>query len=157
MTFAAIGTPILRRSSLREIIDEFRVTFADAWPGVALHSGSADAAVCVDRDMLRQILVNLCNNSARAIDGSGTVTFAIHKDGRRAALDVSDTGTGIAESLRERVFDPYVTTRNVGEGMGLGLSISRKIMLDHGGDLQLLATSEAGTTFRITFGDTDCN
>jgi C4-dicarboxylate-specific signal transduction histidine kinase len=41
--------------------------------------------------------------------------------------------------------------------MGLGLSISRKILLDHGGDLQLLNTSEAGTTFRITFGENECS
>jgi signal transduction histidine kinase len=157
MTFAAIGTPILRRVSLREMIEEFRTTFANAWPAVTLRAGGTDAVVCADRDMLRQILVNLCTNSARAIVGSGTVTFEIHREGKSVALDVSDTGTGIAESMRARVFDPYVTTRNIGEGMGLGLSISRKIMLDQGGDLQLLATSRAGTTLRITFGENECN
>lgn len=85
------------------------------------------------------------------------MTFVILGSGRSVALDVSDDGHGIAESLRDRVFDPYVTTQEVGEGMGLGLSISRKILLDHGGDLQLLATSETGTTFRITFGESECS
>jgi signal transduction histidine kinase len=156
-SFAAIGAPVLRRVSLGALIDEFCATFADAWPGVTLRFAGGDEAVCADRDMLRQVLVNLCSNSALAIDGAGSVTFAIAGRGRSVALDVTDTGGGIAESLRARVFDPYVTTRKSGEGTGLGLSISRKIMIDHGGDLQLLSTDSSGTTFRLTFGASECN
>jgi len=61
-------------------------------------------------------------------------------------LDVADNGPGIPPEIRPRVFEPYVTTRRVGEGMGLGLAISKKILLDHGGDLEVLASSGAGTT-----------
>jgi len=150
-SFAAIGTPVLRRESLRAIVEELCATFADAWPDMTLRCSTGDAAVCVDRDMLRQVLVNLCSNSALA--GATSITFTI----ARQQLDVSDDGGGIAESLRAHVFDPYVTTRRSGEGMGLGLAISRKIMIDHGGDLQLAATSPSGTTFRITFGVVECN
>jgi two-component system, NtrC family, sensor kinase len=57
----------------------------------------------------------------------------------------------VPPEIRPRIFEPYVTTRQVGEGMGLGLAISRKILLDHGGDLELLGSSGAGTTFRLTF------
>lgn len=156
-SFAAIGTPVLRAVSLGAMIEEFCTTFAQAWPNVALRFDGGDATVCADRDMLRQVLVNLCTNSHRAIDGNGSVTFALARRGSAVALDVSDTGGGIPESLRARVFDPYVTTRKTGEGMGLGLSISRKIMLDHGGDLQLLSTTAYGTTFRLTFGDGECS
>lgn len=156
-SFAAVGTPVLRALSLGKTIEEFCATFADAWPHVTLHFRGGDAAVCADRDLLRQVLVNLCTNSGAAIEGSGTVTFALASRARSVALYVSDTGGGIPESLRARVFDPYVTTRKSGEGMGLGLSISRKIMLDHGGDLQLVATSPAGTTFRLMFGDAECS
>ena len=105
--------------------------------------------------MLRQVLVNLCSNSAGA--GAQHVAFWIAKNGARVLLDVRDDGTGVPPALRARVFDPYVTTRKIGEGMGLGLSISRKLMLDHGGDLVLLDTSEKGTVFRLTFGEIDCN
>jgi signal transduction histidine kinase len=156
-TFAAIGKPVLRPVSLREMVEEFCATFAHAWPDMALRFTGGDAEVCADRDMVRQVLVNLCTNSHRAVDGSGSVTFAIARRGTETALDVSDTGGGIPPSLRARVFDPYVTTRKMGEGMGLGLSISRKIMLDHGGDLQLLDTSPGGTTFRLTFRRTECS
>jgi signal transduction histidine kinase len=158
-SFAGIGTPMLRRESLGQMLEEFCTTFANAWPETRLEDsgGDANAAIyiCVDRDMFRQVLVNLCSNSARA--GASSVRFLIIHNGSRVMLEVQDNGSGIAESLRARVFDPYVTTRRIGEGMGLGLSISRKVMLDHGGDLVLGATSPFGTTFRVMFGAETCN
>lgn len=154
-SFGGVGKPVLRRESLGEIVEELCRTFAMAWPSMTLQDSGGDAIVCADRDMLRQVLVNLCSNSAGA--NSTRVTFTIVKNGARVVLDVRDDGAGIPPSLRARVFDPYVTTRRIGEGMGLGLSISRKVMLDHGGDLELLDTSERGTAFRITFGDASCN
>lgn len=153
-SFAGVGKPVLRRESLGEMVQEFCTTFSNAWPDVALRDTGGDAVVCADRDMVRQVLVNLCSNSARA--GARAVSFAIVKNGARVLLDVRDDGSGVPDSLRARVFDPYVTTRRIGEGMGLGLSISRKVMLDHGGDLELAHTSPAGTTFRVTFGGDSC-
>lgn len=153
-SFAGIGKPVLRRESLGEMVEEFCATFANAWPGMTLRDGGLDAIVCIDRDMFRQILVNLCSNSAGA--GAKRVQFAIVKSGSRVHLDVRDDGSGIPEPLPARIFDPYVTTKKIGEGMGLGLAISRKVMIDHGGDLQLAGTSEKGTTFRVTFGDDEC-
>ncbi len=153
-SFAGVGKPALRRESLGEMIEEFCATFTNAWPGLALRDGGLDAIVCVDRDMFRQVLVNLCSNSAGA--GAKTVTFSIVKSGARVSLDVRDDGGGVPEPLRARIFDPYVTTRKIGEGMGLGLSISRKVMIDHGGDLQLAGTGAAGTTFRVVFGEDAC-
>jgi signal transduction histidine kinase len=150
-TFAGLGAPVLRRESLHDVVREFCTVFAGAWPGVELRDRGGDAEVCADRDMVRQVLVNLCTNSASA--GAKSVVFAI--SGR--ALEVRDDGAGVPESLRARIFDPYVTTRRIGDGMGLGLSISRKVMLDHGGDLVLASTSAAGTTFRLQFGDAACS
>ncbi len=150
-SFGGLGKPVLRRESLGQMIEEFCATFANAWPSLALQDGGGDAIVCVDRDMLRQVLVNLCSNSAKA--DARNVAFSIVRNGSHVLLDLRDNGSGIPSSLRARVFDPYVTTRKVGEGMGLGLSISRKLMLDHGGDLVLLDTSEKGTTFRLIFGE----
>ncbi len=155
-SFGGMGSPLLRRESLGQLVEEFCTTFANAWPSLRLEDGGGDAVVCVDRDMLRQVLVNLCTNSARAVGEDGRVLFSIVKNGPRVELDVRDNGSGIPSSLRGRVFDPYVTTRRIGEGMGLGLSISRKVMLDHGGDLLLLDSSAAGTVFRIVFGEGAC-
>jgi len=153
-SFAGIGKPVLRRESLGQMIEEFCTTFANAWAGMELNDSGGDAVVCVDRDMFRQVLVNLCSNSARA--GAASMRFMIVRNGPVVLLDARDNGSGIPDSLRARVFDPYVTTRRIGEGMGLGLSISRKVMLDHGGDLVLASTSSSGTTFRVVFGAATC-
>ena len=150
-TFAGVGKPTLREESLRSIVDEFCATFARAWDGMELRCGDVkDASVCVDRDMLRQVLVNLCTNSAHA--GAKSVTFATSRN----TIEVRDDGSGIPASLRDRVFDPYVTSRRMGEGMGLGLSISRKVMLDHGGDLEVAESTSEGTVMRVTFGVSEC-
>ena len=144
-SFAAVAAPVLRNEELNHLVAEFCTTFANAWPGVALRFvEGANVTVMVDRDMLRQVLANLCTNSAKA--GARSVTFAV----KGAEIDVTDDGAGIPESIRPRIFDPYITTRKVGEGMGLGLAISRKILLDHGGDLTLAETSAGRTTFRLT-------
>lgn len=152
-SFAGLAKPVLRKESLGQLVEEFCSTFAGAWKGVELSDGGSDAVVCADRDMVRQVLVNLCTNSAKA--GAKRVSFAIYRGGK-VTLEVRDDGGGIPRSLHARVFDPYVTTRRIGEGMGLGLSISRKVMLDHGGDLVLADTSEKGTAFKLVFGGEPC-
>lgn len=153
-SFAGLARPVLRKESLGQLVEEFCSTFAGAWKEMELADGGSDAVICADRDLIRQVLVNLCTNSAKA--GAKKVSFAIYRGGR-ATLEVRDDGGGIPRPLQARVFDPYVTTRRIGEGMGLGLSISRKVMLDHGGDLLLAESSEKGTAFRLVFGGEPCN
>jgi signal transduction histidine kinase len=149
-SFGALAEPVLQEVRLDELVGEFCDTFAGAWPSLALRFDRPSSPVVVraDRDLLRQVLVNLCTNSARA--SAAAVKLSITRDGERVALYASDSGSGIPDSVRPRIFDPYVTTRKIGEGMGLGLAISRKILLDHGGDLDIIASSANGTTFRLT-------
>jgi len=151
-SFATIGQPLLRAEELERMLGEFCEMFGGAWPNLTLRlaPGSGVTRVNADRDLLRQVLVNLCANSAHATKGNGRVDFTITRAGDRVFVDVSDTGSGIAPSIQPRIFEPYVTTRRIGDGMGLGLAISRKILLDHGGDLTLLSTSPTGSTFRLT-------
>jgi two-component system nitrogen regulation sensor histidine kinase NtrY len=146
-SFAAIGAPQLHRADLDALLREFASTFATAWP-LSLSVEGEGCEVRVDRGMLRQVLVNLCTNSARA--SASAVRFRLACDRALARIEISDDGKGVPEPVRGRLFQPYVTTRRVGEGMGLGLSISKKIMLDQGGDLTLGSTSERGTTFVLT-------
>ena len=150
-SFARLGEPRLEPHDLRDVVEEFVRTFDRAWPLTRLDIEPAACDSCmvrIDREMLRQVLVNLCNNSAMA--GAARVAFRAHDDGSRVSLDVADDGGGMDPSVRARLFEPYTTTRPIGEGMGLGLAISKKIMLDHSGDLELLDASP-GTTFRLTF------
>ncbi|HEV7505952.1 MAG TPA: HAMP domain-containing sensor histidine kinase [Thermoanaerobaculia bacterium] len=155
-SFARLSLPRPAVHDLGPVVEEFVATFAAAWPNLTLRyePPGRPLPAALDRDMLRQVLVNLCDNSALAIrstgEAPGTVTLRPGETEASVILDVTDDGPGIPPEIRSRVFEPYVTTRRVGEGMGLGLAISKKILLDHGGDLEVLASSEAGTTFRLT-------
>ncbi len=163
-SFARLPQPRVAVHDLGAVVEEFVGTFGGAWPNLALRfeSPGKPLPAALDRDMLRQVLVNLCDNSSLAIkshgdgaqeegDNRGTVTLRPGEVGRNVFLDVADDGPGIPPEIRPRVFEPYVTTRQVGEGMGLGLAICKKILLDHGGDLEIAGSSGAGTTFRLTF------
>ena len=159
-SFARLPQPRPAVHDLGGVVEEFVGTFAGAWANLTLRfePPGKPLPAALDRDMLRQVLVNLCDNSSLAIkaqpagtEGKGTVTLRPGEAGRNVFLDVADDGPGIAPEVRSRVFEPYVTTRQVGEGMGLGLAICKKILLDHGGDLELAGSSGAGTTFRLTF------
>ena len=151
-SFAMLSPPRLVLLDLARFLEDFAVTFATAWPGLRLESqGGERCEVMMDANLMRQLLVNLANNSAQALDGrTGLLRLRAWREGKQVLADVADDGPGIPESVRDRLFEPYTTTRQIGEGMGLGLSICKKIMLDHGGDLDFVS-SERGATFRLTF------
>jgi signal transduction histidine kinase len=150
-SFATIPKPRPRPIDVARFVSDFATSFGPAWPGVELIArGDGPAMVSADGDMLRQVLVNLTNNSALAIrERGGTVTFTV-RAAEHVTVDVTDSGPGVAAEIRNRLFEPYTTTRGIGEGMGLGLAISKKILLDHGGDLDYVSNGE-GATFRLTF------
>jgi nitrogen fixation/metabolism regulation signal transduction histidine kinase len=152
-SFARLPRPEKRRWDLARLLDDFVTTFALAWPNLALVFAlpAEPVEAEADRDMLRQVLVNLCDNSSLALgDRKGRAVFDVATERESVLLRVADDGPGVAREVRRRLFEPYTTTRKIGHGMGLGLAISKKILLDHGGDLELEATSDEGTTFRIT-------
>jgi two-component system, NtrC family, nitrogen regulation sensor histidine kinase NtrY len=150
VSLAAIRQPRLVVHDVAALVEDFAVNFEPMWPRLRLSVGAADGdcRAALDRDMVRQVLVNLCNNSAHA--GSANLRIAAQRRNGLVAIDVSDDGPGVSDEVRTRLFEPYTTTRAIGDGMGLGLSISKKIMLDHGGDLEWLESTR-GATFRMTF------
>ena len=156
-SFARLPPPCLERHDLGRLAGDFADLFAAAWPEltVRLTPPARPFEARVDPEMLRQALVNLGDNSAQALRDQGrtdgTLTLSLAETDEGIALDVADDGPGVPDALRGRLFEPYATSRRIGEGMGLGLAIARKVLLDQGGDLELLHTSEAGTTFRLLF------
>ncbi|MHC1789423.1 ATP-binding protein [Solidesulfovibrio sp.] len=100
--------------------------------------------VMADPDRLAQAVLNLCLNAVQAMDGGGVMGLAVGlgPDGR-AYLEVTDTGGGIDPADRDRIFDPYFTTK--ARGTGLGLPIAHKIVAAHDGEIRLLARPEGGT------------
>jgi two-component system nitrogen regulation sensor histidine kinase NtrY len=159
VAFAALPSPVLRTCDLAQFATDFCTLFAPNWPQLTLRIGELERGICARADaaMLRQVLVNLCNNSALAIGagGKGNVALSVSRQETTAALDVSDDGPGIPAEVRRRLFQPYTTTRKIGEGIGLGLAISKKILLDHDGDLELLPSGR-GTTFRLILPRVEC-
>lgn len=101
-----------------------------------------------------QILVNLISNAAKAIkargDGfEGEIVVGSVNEGDRVYLTVKDNGVGMDESVLTRIFDPFYTTRDVGEGMGLGLSICHTIMESHKGEIRVESELGVGTVFTL--------
>lgn len=102
-----------------------------------------------DADQLRQVLVNLLLNSAQAMAGEGQVQIDLGCDSEGCTLTVRDNGPGIPESMRESIFEPFVTSKGRGEGTGLGLSVCRKLIENHGGRITLVPANGGGATFNI--------
>jgi signal transduction histidine kinase len=98
---------------------------------------------------LNQVWTNLLDNAIDALGESGTITVTTRRDDDCALIDISDDGPGIPPDVRERVFDSFFTTKDVGRGMGLGLATAMRIVVDrHDGSLRL--DSEPGrTTFHV--------
>ncbi len=100
-------------------------------------------------NQLNQVFMNLINNAAQAIAGSGVITLRTRRDGDEIIAEIIDTGKGIAAQHLERIFDPGFTTKGVGVGTGLGLSISYNIVLQHRGRIEVESEVGKGTTMRI--------
>ena len=101
-----------------------------------------------DRDRIKQVLLNLVLNAIQAMPGGGKLTLGASVSGRALILDVSDTGSGIAPEVLPRLFEPYVTTK--AKGLGLGLAIARRIVEAHGGTIEGGSRPEGGSRFRVS-------
>lgn len=109
--------------------------------GAALHV-DADVSLVVlgDETLLRHAVTNLAVNAVQALadhPGLREVWLRVEREDERGVIVVEDTGPGIPAEVRPRLFEPFFTTRDVGEGMGLGLAISQGITEEHGGELRI--------------------
>ncbi len=112
----------------------------------------ADVAPLVgDPSLLRQVVVNLTTNAAQAIgDGAGTITVTLARDGLEGVrLSIADTGCGMDDATVNRVFEPFFTTRPVGGGSGLGLSVAHGIVVSHRGRIEVRSKPGAGSEFEV--------
>ena len=98
---------------------------------------------------MNQVFMNLLTNATDAIEGEGKITIKTESDGEMATISFTDTGSGMPESVRRPIFDPFYTTKEIGSGTGLGLSIGYGIIEKHGGSIDVESVEGEGTTFRI--------
>jgi signal transduction histidine kinase len=103
----------------------------------------------IDAGQIRQCLINLVRNAADAVavKGKGWVILRTRRDGDRAVIEVEDSGVGIASDVLPRLFDPFFSTKDGGNG--LGLALTQQIVRDHGGDVDVASTLGRGTTFTV--------
>lgn len=121
--------------------------------------------IMADPTEIYQIVMNLCTNAAHAMaDRSGVLTVGLDnfelqqpqtaygitiQPGNYLRLTIGDTGSGIGPEIMERIFEPYFTTKEVGQGTGLGLALVHGIVKNYGGGIEVFSASGTGTTFRI--------
>ncbi len=126
-----------------------------------------DDSILADSTQINQVMINLCTNAAHAMEDTGGVmtigiqniyldqiSAAVYPDmppGNYVKLTVSDTGPGIDPEIKDRIFDPYFTTKEVGKGSGIGLSVVHGIVKNHSGAISVDSKFGKGTTLSILF------
>ncbi len=125
------------------------------WKGIDVKIEIPDALqVMLSPQRLTQVLLNLVLNAAAALadqPGQRTLTVRAARQGEAfVRIDVEDDGPGVPEALRERIFDPFVTTKDVGSGTGLGLAVCRGIVEGAGGRIAIDASYTKGARFTVT-------
>ncbi len=155
LSFAQAPSSLHSRWSVAEVIDDtivlIRLKLAQS--KIVLRFARPPRPLIIDahKGQIQQVLLNLLINATQAMPAGGTIAVAIATVERGgatcAAIDVTDTGAGIPEKLREKIFDSFLSGRP--DGTGLGLAIAKRILRTHHGDIELVSTSPAGTTMRI--------
>jgi PAS domain S-box-containing protein len=163
--------PILIQPVLKEALKLAQATIPKNIE-VKNHINTDCGMVSADPTQIHQIAMNLITNAFHAVEQTGgTIDIALKETaicsfdekedlpfltipgdilaGRYACITVSDTGTGIDQTLIDKIFDPYFTTKELGKGTGLGLSVVHGIVKEHGGDIRVYSEVGKGTVFHV--------
>ncbi|PIU00464.1 MAG: hypothetical protein COT74_05925 [Bdellovibrionales bacterium CG10_big_fil_rev_8_21_14_0_10_45_34] len=99
---------------------------------------------------INQVFMNILTNAAQAIPGEGEISVATKSKGDFVIVEIADNGEGMSAETQKRIFEPFYTTKPVGEGTGLGLSISYSLIQKHGGKIEVTSKPGKGTKFTIS-------
>ena len=106
--------------------------------------------VHADPDQMSQVLLNLVINAIHAMPEGGTLRIGLRPTGQHMTVTVTDTGHGIPQEDVEKIFLPFFTTKEVGKGTGLGLTVVQGIIQEHGGTIEVSSEPDRGTTFTLS-------
>jgi two-component system NtrC family sensor kinase len=154
LAFGRLPKPKLAHEPVNPMIDALgafvREDLAAKQVKLAIDLGPGDLIALCDPAQLRQCLINLVRNASEAVTskGGGKVTLRTRRAGDRVVIEVEDDGVGIPADVLPRLFDPFFSTKEGGNG--LGLALTQQIVRDHGGDLGVESTVGRGTTFRLS-------
>lgn len=105
--------------------------------------------VCCQPGKLNQVFMNIINNAIQALHGKGEIILKTRKEGEDVLISIADNGKGMSEDVQKRIFEPFYTTKDVGEGTGLGMFIVHGIIDHHKGSIEVESEEGKGTEFRI--------
>lgn len=155
LNYAKESPMVIRESKLTDFIDELVYLFTSdsAWEKIEIikeYDNNVSLVPCDDQQ-IKQVLINILMNAHDAMKGDGKITIQTgHKsinDRPFASISISDTGGGIDPTIIDNIFNPFFTTKE--GGTGLGLAISNKIILNHGGHIQINNLMGKGATFIV--------
>ena len=153
LAFARRKSPDRQAVDLGEIVEDSLEMFQERMTHGRITVEKAIEAdmpsIQADRDQLIQVLINLVMNSLNAMPEGGRLRLSLAREGSHVCLGVSDTGHGMPEEIRSKVFEPFFTTKDFGKGTGLGLTVVKGIIEEHGGTIAVESVVDKGTTFWI--------
>jgi hypothetical protein len=150
---AQFPAPQPRACDLNQVAEEALALFAGRLQGITVQRDleAVLPLVLADPEAIRRALANLIDNAAEAMQGSLLRVLGVHtalsEDGSAVEVAVSDTGHGLTDEIRERLFLPFYSTKH--RGTGLGLSIAAKIVQEHGGSIRAESNSPKGACFLV--------
>jgi two-component system NtrC family sensor kinase len=106
--------------------------------------------VMASTNQMRQVLLNMFKNAKEAMPKGGTLIIRTSREDNKVLIHIQDTGVGIPEEIRNRIFEAFFTTKQKVKGVGLGLSVCYGIIKDHGGEIKVESEEGIGTTFTIS-------
>lgn len=133
---------------IKELVDFIKKEMEIDGIRVLCHVDDQLPRIQLDENLLKQALLNLIKNAQHAMEGGGVLTIDVTHRDDQIQLAIGDTGDGIPLEVREKIFEPYFTTKDT--GTGLGLTVVYKIVKEHGGDIEVTSRPGEGTTFFIS-------
>jgi two-component system NtrC family sensor kinase len=106
--------------------------------------------IMASTNQMRQVMLNLFKNAKEAMPKGGTLFVRTRQEDNKVFIHIQDTGMGIPEEIRDKIFEAFFTTKQKVKGVGLGLSVCYGIIKDHGGEIEVESEKDKGTTFTIS-------
>jgi two-component system NtrC family sensor kinase len=149
-------TPLDLNAVLRKICDAMAPAFDKRNIRLVERFTPTLPRIAGSSDRLQQLFLNLMNNSLDAMSEGGEIQIRTALEGKagkaqRVVVDFTDTGLGMTPDVMSRIFDPLYTTKDRGQGTGLGLVIVSQVVAEHGGTVEVQSELGRGTRFRLTF------
>ncbi|MBI3398901.1 MAG: PAS domain S-box protein [Deltaproteobacteria bacterium] len=153
LDFSGQHEPEFTSVDINGLIEEvlFFLNYAFSKKGIKIEKAfdSDLPRLTLDRHKIQQVFTNILLNAVQAIEGKGEITVKTKLENGWCCVDIEDTGKGIPPNILPRIFDPFVTTKDVGKGTGLGLSVSKGIVDMHDGKIDVKSAIGKGSVFNI--------